>query len=166
MIHAGERVALLGDPPGAGATQAEKLSFTLGTAELHAQDGDVPDAGAARPGQIAVLIDDFLNENSGLNAFLERVAGFGSGGVILQVLHPDEEEFPFAGAVRFDTAGGLRHETRDADGLRRAYHARLESRRKALRALAARTGFVFGTHETGRPVSEALIWLHGVLAAR
>lgn len=166
MIRAGERVALLGQPAGAGATQAEKISFTLGAAELLAQDGDHPDPGAARPGQIAVLIDDFLQHDALLDAFVQRTADLGTTGVLLQVLHPDEEDFPFAGAVRFETVGGQRHETRDAEGLRRAYLARLGARRDQLAGLASRSGLVFGTHDLGQPLSEPLIWLHGVLAAR
>ncbi|WBU61280.1 DUF58 domain-containing protein [Paracoccus albus] len=166
MIRGGERVSLLGGDVGAGAVQAEKISFSLGNAGLLPHDGDDPDPAALRPGQIAVLIDDFLQQGDALDAFVQRMADLGTTGVMLQVLHPDEEDFPFAGAVRFETVGGLRHETRDAAGIRRAYMARLDARRDHLAALAGRCGLVFGTHDLGRPPSEALIWLHGVLAAR
>ncbi|MEZ5724710.1 MAG: DUF58 domain-containing protein [Paracoccaceae bacterium] len=166
MIRAGERVALLGEQAGAGAAQAEKICFAIGSIELLSGDGDHPDPGAARPGQVAVLIDDFLQHDARLDAFIQRMADLGTTGVLLQVLHPDEEGFPFAGALRFETAGGLRHETRDAEGLRRAYLARLDARREMLAGLASRSGLVFGTHDLGQPLSEAQIWLHGVLAAR
>lgn len=166
MIRGGERVALLGEPAGAGAAQAEKISFALGATALKTVDGDHPDPGAARPGQITVLIDDFLQTDPALDAFIQRMADLGTTGVLMQVLHPEEEEFPFAGAVRFETVGGQRHETRDADGLRTAYLARLSARRDALSGLARRAGLVFGTHHLGQPLSEPLIWLHGVLAAR
>lgn len=166
MIRAGERVALLGQPAGAGATQAEKISFMLGSADLLARDGDHPDPGAARPGQISVLIDDFLQHDTQLDVFIQRTADLGTAGVLLQILHPDEQDFPFAGAVRFETVGGQRHETRDAEGMRRAYLARLGERRDHLAGLASRSGLVFGIHDLGQPVSEPLIWLHGVLAAR
>lgn len=49
---------------------------------------------------------------------------------------------------------------------RTAYLARLEDRRRALDPMARQAGLVFGTHDLGRPISEAMIWLHGVLAAR
>lgn len=166
MIRGGERVALLGEAAGAGARQAEKISFAFGTAGLLSADSDYPDPSAARPGQIVVLIDDFLRSDTRLDAFLQRAADIGTTGVLLQVMHPDEEGFPFSGAVRFETVGGNRHETRDADGLRRAYLARLAMRREALSEIAARSGMVFGTHDLDQPLSEALIWLHGVLAAR
>ena len=165
LIRAGERVSLLGDPPGSGNIQAERLSFALAGRGLSGRDGDAPDPAAARRGQIVILIDDFLIENKDLALFSQAVSNAGASGVMLQLLHPDEEAFPFDGAVRFETAGGLRHDTRDADGLRAAYLARLEARRAALARMAREAGMLFGTHDLGRPVSEPLIWLHGVLSA-
>ena len=166
LIRAGERVALLGDSPGTGAAQAAKLSEGIAALTPLMQDADAPDAASARAGQVVVLIDDFLNDPSVLEDFVRTASGLGSSGVILQVLQPDEETFPFDGAIRFETAGGQHHDTRDAGGLRAAYLARLEERRRSLGQMADRAGLVFGTHDLGRPVSEAMIWLHGVLAAR
>ncbi|MBA4489453.1 DUF58 domain-containing protein [Paracoccus sp. S1E-3] len=166
LIRAGERVALLGDNPGSGAAQAAKLSAGIAALTPLVQDADAPPAAAVRTGQVVLMIDDFLNDLSALEVFARRVAELGASGVLLQVLQPDEESFPFDGAIRFETAGGLHHDTRDAGGLRTAYLARLEERRMALGRMARQAGMVFGTHDLGRPVSEAMIWLHGVLAAR
>ncbi|MCP5877283.1 hypothetical protein NL390_32980, partial [Klebsiella pneumoniae] len=52
LIRGGERVGLLGDPPGSGAAQAEKLSFAFATRGLRSGDGDAPSAPTARRGQI------------------------------------------------------------------------------------------------------------------
>ena len=166
LIRAGERVALLGESPGSGAAQAAKLSEGIAAMTPLAGDADMPAMAAARSAQVVVLIDDFLNDTSGLEGFLQAASGLGSSGVILQVLHPDEQVFPFDGAIRFETSGGLHHDTRDAGGLRAAYLARLEQRRAVLAGMARQAGFVFGTHDLGHPISEAMIWLHGVLAAR
>ncbi|SDD78888.1 Protein of unknown function DUF58 [Paracoccus isoporae] len=166
MLRGGERVSLLGRAPGGGNVQAGQLSLDLAGQALLPGDGDAPDPAMARPGQVVVLIDDFLVETPLLAQFLGNLSGFGSTAVLLQLLHPDEEEFPFGGAVRFETAGGLRHDTRDAEGLRMAYRARLAARREDLSRMATQAGALFGTHDLGRPASEALIWLHGVLAAR
>ncbi|NHF72302.1 DUF58 domain-containing protein [Paracoccus sp. 12-3] len=166
LIRAGERVALLGDSPGSGATQAAKLSEAIAAVAPLARDADAPALGTARAGQVIILIDDFLNDTSDLGSFLQAASDLGASGVILQLLHPDEEVFPFDGAIRFETVGGLQHDTRDAGGLRAAYLARLDERRALLARMAQQTGFVFGTHDLGRPVTEAMIWLHGVLAAR
>ncbi|WBU65435.1 DUF58 domain-containing protein [Paracoccus aerodenitrificans] len=166
MLRGGERVGLLGERPGSGATQAERLSLAVDLMAMLGSDGDAPETGAVRQGQTVILMDDFLLHDSRLDLFLQRAAGLGVNGVLLQILHPDEEAFPFDGAVRFETAGGLRHETRDADGLRMAYHARLEERRQDLSTMARQAGFQFGTHDLGQPVSQALIWLYGVLSAQ
>ncbi|MFV0292533.1 MAG: DUF58 domain-containing protein [Paracoccus sp. (in: a-proteobacteria)] len=166
MIRGGERVAMLGEPPGTGAVQAEKLSLSLAGSDLLVEDDDIPDQTVIQPGRIIVLINDFISDNNILFNIINSISSINCSGVILQVLHPDEEEFPFDGAIRFETAGGRFHDTRDAGGLRMAYRARLQEHREKLAVNAQRAGFVFGTHDLGRPVSEALIWLHGILSAR
>ncbi|MFD1795955.1 DUF58 domain-containing protein [Paracoccus aurantiacus] len=166
LIRAGERVTLLGEPAGTGAAQATKLTAGISMIAPLDHDDDAPLRAAARGAQVAVLIDDFLNDDPRLDEFLQTMSGVGSTGVMLQILHPDEEDFPFEGAVRFQTLGGQRHDTRDAGGLRAAYRARLDERRDALAAAASNAGFLFGTHDLGQPASEALAWLHGVLSAR
>ena len=80
------------------------------------------------------------------------------------MLDPDEETFPYGGAVLFRSASGaLRHDTRDAGGLRAAYLARLAERRAALTRAAATAGWHFGTHDTAAPPAQALLWLWSVL---
>ena len=127
-------------------------------------DEDTPPAEALRPGQRIVLIDDFLGDPAPVLAYLDRAAGLGVRGALLQVLDPDEEAFPYGGAVLFRSASGaLRHDTRDAGGLRAAYLARLAERRAALTRAAATAGWHFGTHDTAAPPAQALLWLWSVL---
>ena len=96
--------------------------------------------------------------------YLARAAGMGVSGALLQVLDPDEEGFPWEGAVLFRSASGaLRHDTRDAAGLRDAYLARLAERRALLSRAAAAAGWHFGTHDTASAPSQALLWLWSVL---
>ena len=67
-------------------------------------------------------------------------------------------------AVLFRSASGaLRHDTRDAGGLRAAYLVRLAERRAALTRAAATAGWHFGTHDTAAPPAQALLWLWSVL---
>ena len=56
------------------------------------------------PGQRIVLIDDFLGDPTPVLAYLDRAAGLGVRGALLQVLDPDEEAFPYGGAVLFRSA--------------------------------------------------------------
>ena len=83
----------------------------------------------------------------------------------MQVLDPDEEAFPWSGAVLFRSlSGAVRHDSRDAGGLRDAYLARLAERRDWLRHRAMGAGWQFGHHSTGHPPATALSWLYQVLA--
>ncbi|WP_225972659.1 DUF58 domain-containing protein [Paracoccus jeotgali] len=166
MIRAGERVGMLGAQAGTGAVQASRMTETLARLLPLPSEIDSPDPTSLRRGQAIILMDDFLYQDKALDAFLHAVSGIGSGGIMLQILHPDEEDFPFEGAIRFETQGGLTHQTRDANGLRDAYRTRLSLRRTALAEMAAQAGFIFGTHHLGQPVSQALIWAHGALTAR
>ena len=83
---------------------------------------------------------------------------------MLQVLDPDEEAFPFSGAVLFRSASGaMQHDTRDARGLRQAYLTRLHERREMLSGLARDAGWQFGTHDTASTPAQGLLWIASVL---
>ena len=85
-------------------------------------------------------------------------------GVLLQVLDPAEEEFPFTGRTIFESMGGsLRHETLRAGDLRSRYLARLAERKDRLAILARAVGWHFHTHHTGQPAQSALLWAYGAL---
>lgn len=164
LLAGGERVALAGHPPRPGRLQAERMAETLVNRTALAGDDDAPPAEALRPGQRVVLFDDFLGDPQPTLDYLARAAGLGVGGALLQVLDPDEEGFPWDGAVLFRSASGaLRHDTRDAGGLRAAYLARLAERRALLSRAALASGWHFGTHDTAAAPSQALLWLWSVL---
>lgn len=150
MLRGGERVGLVGQPARSGRLQAERLAEALVAAPAAEADADAPDAGALRPHQRVVLIADFLARPDWLPGFLAQAAGLGTTGVILQLLDPDEESFPYHGAVMFRSqSGALRHESRDAGGLRGAYLARLAERRDWLAAQAGAAGWHFAHASTG-----------------
>ena len=164
LLAGGERVALAGAPPRPGRVQAERIAEALVTRAPLAADEDPAPAEALRPGQRVVILDDFLGDPQPVLDYLDRAAGLGVRGVLMQVLDPDEEGFPWAGAVLFRSASGaLRHDTRDAGGLRGAYLARLAERRALLSRAAETAGWHFGSHDTAAPPSQALLWLWSVL---
>ncbi|WP_323033018.1 DUF58 domain-containing protein [Paracoccus sp. (in: a-proteobacteria)] len=164
LLAGGERVALAGQLPRHGRLQAERIAQTLIARSPLDQDEDAPPADALRPGQRAVLFDDFLGDPQPVLDYLARAAGMGVQGVLMQVLDPDEEVFPWTGAVLFRSgSGALRHDTRDAAALRSAYLARLAERREVLSRAARMAGWHFGTHHTGAPPSQALLWLWSAL---
>lgn len=161
LLRGGERVALAGQPSKGGRTQAE----TLGRDLLDVTGNDLPAEAALRPGQRLVLIGDFLAGTDRLAALLQRLSALGGGGVLFQVLDPDEQTFPYAGALRLRAPGGPIRATSNAAALRGAYLQRLAARRAELAALAGQAGMRFGTHDTGAPPAEALAWLRGALSA-
>lgn len=165
LLRGGEKVGLLGQVPRAGRVQADRLAEALlAPAAEPPGDDQFPPAQAIRPGQRIILIGDFLGELEPVLTFLQHAAAMGISGAILQVLDPDEESFPFSGAVLFRSPSGAQsHDTRDAGGLRAAYLARLAERRMALTRAAQSCGWQFGTHDTATAPATALLWLAAVL---
>ena len=168
LLAGGERVAPAGEPARAGRAQGERIAAAL-LARLEAAtarpaDEDAPPLAALRPGQRVVLLDDFLGDPAPVLAFLGRAAGLGVRGAMVQVLDPEDELFPFAGAVDFRLpGGGAGQVTRDAAGLRAGYLARLADRRALLGRAAAGAGWHFVTHRSDDPPAAALIGLWSVL---
>lgn len=164
LLRGGEKVGTSGAVPQAGRAQADRIAHDL----LDRRAGEaleLPPAADLRPLRRMVLIGDFLTDPAPVAAYLSAAAAQGIGGAVLQVLDPVEEGFPFSGAVRFRGVGGaLRHDTRNAGALRELYLARLDAQRQALDRAATAAGWRFGTHDTGLPPGQALMWLHGVLA--
>lgn len=164
LLRGGEKVGLLGQPARAGRAQVERLAQGLLAQPVAADDSDAPAPEALRPGQRLVILSDFMTDPDWVRAVLDRAAGLGVRGVLMQVLDPDEENFPYAGAVVFRSLSGrLRHDSRDAEGLRSAYLARLAERRDWLRAQAGGAGWHFGHHTTDHAPALALAWLYQVL---
>lgn len=154
LLSGGERVAVGAADARPGRAQAAALARDL----LGAAD-ELPPAGTLRPQRQVVLVADFLDDPAPLERLIAEAAAMGCGGVLLQVLDPAEEAFPFAGALRLRHPGGPIHETRNAGALRDAYLARLAERRALLARLAQGAGWRFGTHDTAAPPAQALLWL-------
>lgn len=164
LLRGGERVGLAGQPPRAGRMQTDRLAQGLAMQAEAGTDADQPPLTALRPNQRVVLISDFLGDPAWVTDYLARAAALGVSGALLQVLDPDEEVFPFDGAVLFRSVSGrTSHDTRDAAGLRAAYLARLAERRDLLTRSAQGAGWHFGTHDTATPPAAALMWLYQVL---
>ena len=162
LLRGGERVGIGATEARAGRTQAAALARDL---LLPGADGEWPQPGTLRPQRRVVLIGDFLGDIAPLERLLADAAAMGAGGALVQVLDPVEESFPFTGAVRFAAPGGVaQHETRDAEGLRRAYLARLADRRAALARLAASAGWRVVTHDTAAPPAQVLMALATALS--
>lgn len=163
LLRAGERVGLSGQgtPPRSGRGQLLRLARGLVEDD---SDYGTPDAtGIASHGR-AVFLSDFMGDLSGIEAALAQASDRGARGVLMQVLDPSEEDFPFDGRTIFESMGGtLRHETLRAGDLRARYLARLEERKDRLAMLARAVGWHYHCHHTGHGAQPALLWLFRAL---
>ena len=111
-----------------------------------------------------VFLSDFLGDLGAIETALSQAADRGVKGVLIQILDPAEEEFPFDGRTIFESMGGtLQHETLRANDLRTRYLARLAERKDRLATLARAVGWHFTTHHTGSPAQAALLWAFAAL---
>lgn len=161
LNRAGERVGLTGHtlPPRRGAAQIARL------AEALTQDGDeeygTPDLRGLLPHGRALFLSDFMGEIDGVSAALTKAADRGVQGVLLHILDPAEEAFPYRGRTIFESVGGtLSHETLKASDLRTRYLDRLAARKDELQTLCLATGWQYGLHHTSDSAQSALLWLY------
>ncbi len=162
LTRAGERCAVLGEgAPGRGAPGLDRAARALALSD--ADEDSLSPAAVARHGRI-VLASDFLEPP---DIWRRRLAGFadrGAAGVMVQVVDPAEEEFPYQGRTLFEQPAG-----RDSLMIGRAeavageYRDRFMAHRAALADTARRAGWIFLTHRTDHPASGALLALHQAL---
>ncbi len=158
LLRGGERVGLSGDalPPRAGRAQLLRLAERLAD---DAADYGTPQAQGIVSHGRAVFVSDFLGPLTTLEDALTRAADRGAKGVLMQVLDPAEEEFPFDGRTIFESMGGsVSHETLRAGDLRARYLARLAERKDQLATLARRMGWHYHCHHTGQGAQASLLW--------
>jgi uncharacterized protein (DUF58 family) len=112
----------------------------------------------------AVFLSDFLGDPAPAESALVQAADRGIKGLLIQVLDPLELTFPWDGRTVFTSMGGsLAHETQQAGDLRARYLDRLAARQALLADLARRTGWLYLSHDTGKPAQTALVWAYQAL---
>lgn len=164
LVRGGERVGLTGTtlPPRRGNAQILRLAdvFTADAEEDYAP----PEHRAMIPSARALFISDFMGDVDEVKLALTKAADRGVRGVLLHLLDPSEEEFPFKGRTIFQSVGGtLSHETLKANELRGRYLERLAARKAELQSLCNVTGWQYGTHHTNASAQSALLWLYTAL---
>jgi uncharacterized protein (DUF58 family) len=164
LNRAGERIGLSGSglPPRRGEAQISQLAQALaldGVSEYGA-----PDANGMPSHGRAVFLSDFLGDIDAVRTALTAAADRGVQGIVMQVLDPAEESFPYRGRTIFESmGGGIAHETLKASELRDRYLSRLAGRKDELAQLCAATGWRFGQHHTSQSAQSALLWLYNAI---
>lgn len=168
LIRGGERVALaaLGTPPRASELQLLRIAEAL-TRVQEQDDIGAPEIRGLLPHSRAAFISDFMGDLDKVSAQLTKAADRGVKGLILQILDPQEEAFPFDGRTIFQSMGrSITHETLKASDLRDRYLDRLAGRKAALADLARTTGWQYTCHHTDESAQSALLWAYGALERR
>ncbi|MCB1365221.1 MAG: DUF58 domain-containing protein [Rhodobacteraceae bacterium] len=164
LVRGGERVGLAGPalPPRRGNDQIARLAAAFCADDP--ADYAAPEHRAMVPHARAVFISDFLGPLDEVRMALTKAADRGVRGVLLQILDPAEEAFPFRGRTIFESVGHtLSHETMKAGDLRARYLDRLAARKADLKELCRVTGWQAGLHHTGEGAQSALLWLYRAL---
>lgn len=167
LVDGGERVGLtdMSAPPRRGHLQLERIAATL--AEPGTQDYGAPELGMLPSHSRAVFLSDFLGPLAPVEAALTTAADRGVTGVLVMLLDPAEELFPYDGRTVFHSPGGsLEFETRKAADLRARYRERLAERKARLDTLARMTGWQHHVHHTDAAPTQALLWLYRALEGR
>ncbi len=167
LNRGGERFALLGteaERPRTGESQLMRIAALLSQPPLSPPDFGAPPAGLLPKAGKAVFFSDFMGPRDAIFPALLNAAGQGTGGIMVMILDPVEEEFPFHGRTRFESvARQVRHDTDEAASLRQKYLERLARRRDELTAVAGRARWHLVTHRTDESPRKALVRLHGIL---
>ena len=165
LNRAGERVGLMGYdlPARTGEVQLMRMAEALETAQAGGEYG-APEAREMPARSRAVFVSDFLGNITPARAALTEAADRGVSGLLIQVLDPQEEAFPFDGRTIFESMGGtIRHETLKARDLRDRYLQRLAERKAELADLCRVTGWQYSTHHTDHPGTATLLWAWSAL---
>lgn len=164
LTQGGERVSVLGESAIArtGALGLERASRRLALGPGDASAVEAPNI--SRYGRV-VLASDFLDPIETWASRLSRFAAMEAHGVLLRVVDPAEEDFPYAGRTRFEHPGGGESLLFGrAEEARSAYRKRWAEHGERLADLARQYGWTLVTHRTDRPATSAVLALFRALA--
>lgn len=160
LIRGGERVALLGSGRAPSSSRAElsRMARALDASSMPTKN--LPPFGPAGRNAQLVWLSDFLAPLSELEAAMRRVAREGLTGHLVRIVDPAEEDFPFAGRTRFESADGdLSEIFGRAENVRDAYCKRFRAHGEAVADLARRLDWTCLVHRTDRRPETALVAL-------
>ena len=161
LNRAGVRVWLAGTtlPPKRGEGQLMRLAEAFSQEED--RDYGQPETTGMMAHGRALFVSDFMGNIDAAKTALTEAADRGIQGVLLHLLDPAEEAFPYRGRTIFESVGGtIAHETLKASDLRDRYLDRLAARKDELRRLCAATGWQYGLSHTSDSAQSTLLWLY------
>ncbi len=165
LLQAGERVGILGSAEPPSHHRGEMGRFAHYFTDAATASEELPPAVRIPRFSTMVLVGDFLQPIDEINQRFGELAGRDIKGHVVQVLDPAEETLPYQGRKEFaEISGPLKLTIGKVEGLRGAYHEKVETHRKELSHLCRRLGWTFGVHRTDVSPHQALLSLYGRLS--
>ncbi len=165
LTRAGEKIAMMGEMR---APASGRAAFRRIAAGLAGEKGASPDPTSqpiARNARV-VMFSDFFAPLEETAAMMARLSSFHVHGVLVQVIDPAEEDFPFEGRIRFEAVASREEVLLGrAETSREAYQRNFTAHRETLAADARRLGWTLLRHRTDRPPETALLALYETVSA-
>lgn len=164
LIRGGERCAVLGrsERPRTGRAGLEKVTHTL------AASSGTADALAAELPRHAglILASDFLEGADVWATRLAQLAARPARGVLIHVIDPAEEDFPFSGRLKLELPGTAHAPLLIGRAERNAasYRQEFAAHKDAMSSLARRLDWPIIVHRTDQPANLAVAALYNVIA--
>lgn len=163
LMKAGERCALVGlqDRARSGRVGYERLAESMMRSQTdeRALETDIPAHSRF------VITSDFLDPIEDWRQRLSRLSGQSVNGVLVQIIDPAEEAFPYKGRLNMRApSGGKRFLLGRAETARTEYQKKLANHNTRLANTAARLGWTLIRHRTDQPATQALNALYQALS--
>jgi uncharacterized protein (DUF58 family) len=160
LVSGGERVGIPGlMTPTASRTVIDKMAQAM----LHDEATRLSLPPSFVPSALAeiVVLSDFWSPISEIKAMLAGLSASGAHGVLVQIVDPAEESFPYSGRIEFvEPEGGGVITAGRAEKWAGDYVARVARHRDEIRAETNTLDWMFSTHTTSRSAAELLLFLH------
>jgi uncharacterized protein (DUF58 family) len=160
LVAGGERVGIPGlMNPSSSRSIIDKMAQAI----LHdsAQRASLPPSFVPSSLAEIVVLSDLWSPMSEIHTMLGNLSAAGAHGILLQIVDPAEETFPYSGRVEFvEPEGGDVIVAGRAETWAKDYVARVALHRDQIRGETDRLGWMFSTHTTNRSAAELLLFLH------
>ena len=163
LMKAGERCALIGlqDRARTGRVGFERLAESMMRSDTDERALETDIAAHSR----FIIVSDFLDPVDEWRKRLSRLSGRPVTGVMVQIIDPAEEAFPYKGRLNMRTPGGTkRFLLGRAETAREEYQTRLAEHNAKIANTAARLGWTLIRHRTNEPATTALNALYQALS--
>jgi uncharacterized protein (DUF58 family) len=160
LVSGGERVGIPGlMNPTASRTVIDRMAQAM----LHDETTRASLPPSFVPSALAeiVVLSDFWSPISEIRTMLAGLSASGAHGVLVQIVDPAEESFPYSGRVEFVEPEGVGVITAGrAEKWAGDYVARVARHRDEIRTETSKLDWMFSTHTTSRSAAELLLFLH------